>query len=150
MLTEKEYLEALNWSQSLPGPLATNLSAYLGWRFKGAWGALLSTIALVLPGACAILLASRFMSSVSQQQVIQGSLSAVAAAAVGLIVGMTWKLACGSGERSSLDRSQLLIATIAFVLVGIFRIPVPLALVCIAPVMWYLENRKGRDNESPV
>jgi chromate transporter len=150
MLTEKEYLEALNWSQSLPGPLATNLSAYLGWRFKGAWGALLSTIALVLPGACAILLASRFMSSVPQQQVLQGTLSSVAAAAVGLIVGMTWKLAYRSGERSSLARSRLLIAALAFILVGIFTIPVPLAIACIAPVIWYLDNRQGRDNESAV
>jgi chromate transporter len=145
LLTEKEYLEALNWCQSLPGPNGTNLSAYLGWQFAGAWGAFLATIALVLPGALAILLASHLMSSVPQQHVLQGMLSSVAAAAVGLILGMIWKLASRLG-----DRTRLLISAIAFVLVGIFRTPVPLAIACIAPVIWYLDSRKGRDNASPV
>lgn len=144
-LTEKEYLEALNWCQSLPGPNGTNLSAYLGWHFKGGWGALLSTIALVLPGAVAIMLASQFMSSVPQQNVIQGSLSSVAAAAVGLILGMTWNLVCRLGKRT-----QLLVAAITFVLVGIFRMPVPLAIVCVAPIVWRLDNSKRGDDEHPV
>jgi chromate transport protein ChrA len=145
LLTEKEYLEALNWSQSLPGPNGTNISAYLGWHFKGAWGAFLSTIALLLPGALAILLASRLMSSAPQQHVLQGMLSAVAAAAVGLILGMVWNLACRLG-----DRTRLLVATITFVLVGMIRIPVPLAIAFIGPVVWYLDSTKKGNDEHPV
>ncbi|HEY9667631.1 MAG TPA: chromate transporter [Coleofasciculaceae cyanobacterium] len=140
MLTEKEYLEALNWCQSLPGPNGTNLSAYLGWRLQGAWGAFLSTIALVLPGAFAIVLIANLMSSVPQQQVLDGMLASVAAAAVGLILGMVWQLACRLG-----DRIRLLVAAIAFVLVGIFRIPVPIAIALIAPFVWRLESNKGGD-----
>jgi chromate transport protein ChrA len=145
LLTEKEYLEALNWCQSLPGPNGTNLSAYLGWRLGGAWGAFLATISLVLPGALAILLASQLMSSVPQQHVLQGMLSSVAAAAVGLILGMIWKLASRLG-----DRTRLLISAIAFVLVGIFKISVPVAIACTVPVIWYLDKSKGQDDESPV
>ncbi len=143
-LTEKEYLEALNWCQSLPGPNGTNLSAYLGGHLKGAWGALLSTIALMLPGACAILLASRLISSAPQQPAIQGALSSVAAAAVGLILGMIWNLAC----RLS-DRTQVLVVTITFVLVGILRIPVPLAIALLTPLLWRLSSKGGAD-EHPV
>ncbi|MBD1807403.1 MAG: chromate transporter [Symplocastrum torsivum CPER-KK1] len=145
MLTEKEYLEALNWSQSLPGPNGTNISAYLGWHFKGAWGAFLATIALLLPGTLAILLASQFLSSAPQQHVFQGILSAVAAAAVGLILGMVWNLTCRLGERI-----RLLVAAITFVLVGIIRIPVPLAIVFIAPIVWYLDKSKRGNDEHPV
>ncbi|NER26803.1 MAG: chromate transporter, partial [Symploca sp. SIO1C4] len=118
LLTEKEYLEALNWCQSLPGPNGTNLSAYLGWRCRGSWGSLLATLSLILPGAAWILLTSEFISSVHQQSLIQGALSGAAAAAVGLIVAMTWKLAQGLSTCT-----QLVAVAITFFLVGILRIP---------------------------
>ncbi|MGQ4646366.1 chromate transporter [Lyngbya aestuarii] len=143
MLTEKEYLEVLNWCQSLPGPLATNLSAYLGWHFNGAWGAFLATVALLLPGASVIMLVSQVISEAPEQQVFQGILSSVAAAAVGLIAGMTWLLA-----RRLDDRSWLLVAAIIFVLVGILKIAVPLAILFVAPLLWWLVKKKGEDNES--
>ncbi|NEO99358.1 MAG: chromate transporter [Symploca sp. SIO2E9] len=144
LLTEKEYLEALNWCQSLPGPLATNLSAYLGWRFNGAWGAFVATIALLLPGALAIMLLSEVMSSAPQQQILSEILSSVAAATVGLILGMTWQLAWRLRSLSC-----LLVAAITFVLVGCFRIPVPLAVIIIAPLLWWVSKNQGEHNASP-
>jgi chromate transporter len=47
-LNEQEYLEAMNWSQCVPGCNGTNLSAYLGWRFGRSLGAVLATIALLI------------------------------------------------------------------------------------------------------
>lgn len=131
LLTEKEYIEALNWSQSLPGPNGTNLSAYLGCRLQGAKGAFLATLAILLPGALLIFLASQLISSMPEQQILQGVLSSVAAAAAGLALGMTWRLALRLG-----NRTRLLISAITFVLVVFFRIPTPLAMALIAPFVW--------------
>ena len=50
-LTPGGFLDAMSWCQNLPGPNATNLAAFLGWRFAGIPGALASTFALVAPGA---------------------------------------------------------------------------------------------------
>lgn len=141
LLTEKEYLEALNWCQSLPGPNGTNLSAYLGWRLKGPLGALVSTVSLILPGALLILVLSQLMSSSPELPIVEGALSAIAAAAVGLIIGMVWQL----GARVH-DRSQLIITAIVFLLVGVFRVSVPLTILLIVPVFWGLERIKGGDN----
>jgi chromate transporter len=146
-LTEKDYLEALNWCQCLPGPSATNLSAYLGWRFRGAWGALLSTVALVLPGAGALLLTSALLARVPQQHIVQGALSSVAAAAVGLLLGTTWRL-----SRSAIgNRVQLLVASVTFVLVGFLMVPVLLVSVLMVLVAWHLNKRNtGKNNEHPA
>ncbi|MGB7441849.1 MAG: chromate transporter [Coleofasciculaceae cyanobacterium] len=131
LLTEQEYLEALNWCQSLPGPNGTNLSAYLGCRLQGAWGALLATIAIILPGAFFILLASHLLSIAPEQQLLQSALSSVAAAAAGLALGITWRLALRLG-----NHTRLFISAVTFVLVGIFRMPTPLAIALIAPFIW--------------
>lgn len=146
-LTDKDYLEALNWCRCLPGNNGTNLSAYLGWRFKGAWGALLSTIALVLPGASALLLISMLLARVPQQHILQGALSSVAAAAVGLLLAMTWKL-----SRSMLgNRAQLVVAAITFVLVGPLSAPIPLVMALMVLVGWRLDKKDTRgNNEHPA
>jgi chromate transport protein ChrA len=137
-LTEKEYLEAFNWCQCLPGPNGTNLSTFLGWRFKGAWGALLCPIAVLLPGTVILLLASGTLARVQQQQVVQGVLYSVAAAAVGLLLGTTWKL----GRSALKEHVQLLNAAITFVLVGIFRVPVYLVIVFMVLVVFYLDKKE--------
>lgn len=141
LLTEKEYLEALNWCQALPGPNGTNLSAYLGGRLRGGIGALIATAALVLPGGLAILVLSQLMSSAPEIPVVQGALSSIAAAAVGLIIGMVWQF----GSRIT-DRSQLIVIGIVFFLVGVLRLSVPLVVVLVVPLIWTLERVKGGDN----
>ncbi|MEC4819552.1 MAG: chromate transporter [Scytonema sp. PMC 1069.18] len=135
-LTERESLEALNWCRCLPGAGGTNLSAYLGYCWQKAEGALLATLALVLPGSIAILVASKLLSNLPQQ-IVQASLIAVAAASIGLLLELTLKLA-----RSTLtDYIQLLVAIATFVLVGIFRVPIPLVLVVIVPFTWHLNSK---------
>lgn len=139
LLTEQEYLEALNWCQSLPGPNGTNLAAYLGCRLQGTRGALLATTALILPGAFFILLASHLLSTTPEQQLLQGALSSVAAAAAGLALGITWRLALRLG-----NRTRLFVSAITFVLVGILRIPTPVAIGIIAPLVWLVFERKEK------
>lgn len=136
-LNEKEYLETFNWCQCLPGPNVSNLSTYLGWRFKGFWGALLCPILVLLPGATIVLLASEILDRMPQQPVVQGALNSVAAAAVGLLLGAIWRLA-----RSALkERVRLLTAIMTFVLVGIFRVPTYLAIVSMGLILYYWNTK---------
>jgi chromate transporter len=54
--TETDYKEALALSQLSPGPLAAQLSMYLGWVRAGPVGALLVATAFVLPSFAMVLL----------------------------------------------------------------------------------------------
>lgn len=146
-LSQRDYLEAVNWSQCIPGCNGTNLSAYLGWQFKGVWGAVLATIALLLPGMGVLLCIATLMTTVSQNQAVQGVLSAVAAATVGLLLGITWKIA-----RSTLGHPiKVFIAAAAFLLIGVLRVPILLAIVVLGIVSWYLSPKfKQWDDEHPA
>jgi chromate transporter len=140
-LTDSESLEALNWCRCLPGAGGTNLSAYLGYCWRKTEGAILATLALVLPGFVAILMASRVLSELPQQ-IVQASLTAVAAASIGLLLELTWKVA----KSTITDYIGFLVTFTTFVLVGIFRVPIPLVLVVVVPFAWHLNSKTQNNN----
>jgi chromate transporter len=129
-LTEREYLEAVNWCQNLPGPNATNLSAYMGFRFKGVRGALFATIALVLPGAVMVLALNQAILRLPQAHLTRGALDAVAAAAVGLLLGMVWQLA----KPALTDRLRWAVAVATSALVAGFGVPTPVVIVVMVAI----------------
>ena len=54
-IDEQRYLHALNFCMLLPGPEATQLATYVGWRLHGIKGGLAAGILFVLPGALMML-----------------------------------------------------------------------------------------------
>src|SRR6516162_10340288 len=54
---DKEFVELLSISQSLPGLNATNMAVLLGDRLKGWMGAAAAVVGVCLPGAVIMLLA---------------------------------------------------------------------------------------------
>lgn len=49
-IDEEEFLRALNFCHLLPGPEATQLAIYLGWRRAGWFGGVLAGFLFILPG----------------------------------------------------------------------------------------------------
>ena len=54
-IDEPRYLTALNFCMLLPGPEATQLATYVGWRLHGLRGGLAAGLLFVLPGALVVL-----------------------------------------------------------------------------------------------
>lgn len=55
-LTEEELTYMIAVSESTPGPIMVNLATYIGSSQAGFWGAVLSTIAVILPSFFMVLL----------------------------------------------------------------------------------------------
>jgi len=55
-MSHEDFQEALTMAQAAPGPNLINVSAYMGNKLSGAWGAALGVAALTLPGALFIVL----------------------------------------------------------------------------------------------
>ena len=49
-ISEKRFLHALNYCMVLPGPEATQLATYAGWKLHGTQGGLAAGLLFVLPG----------------------------------------------------------------------------------------------------
>src|SRR4051812_5017783 len=83
-LTDAEMLDALALSQVLPGPNIGNLSILLGARLRGARGALLALVAVLAPGALAMLVLSALYFSHGHLPSLLPVFKGIGAAAAGL------------------------------------------------------------------
>lgn len=72
-------------SESTPGPFAINMATYIGTRLGGVLGALLATLGVVLPSFIVILIVARFYSKFRSSKPINGLMTGLKPAAIGLI-----------------------------------------------------------------
>ncbi|NIK71138.1 chromate transporter [Paenibacillus sp. BK720] len=76
-IEDDEFAEILALANALPGPIATKMAAYLGYRRKGWLGAVVSVLAHILPSAIAMIALLSVVQYLSGSAVIQGMISAV-------------------------------------------------------------------------
>ncbi|MED4993414.1 chromate transporter [Bacillus safensis] len=76
-INDDEFGETLAIANALPGPIATKMSAYLGYRLKGVSGAIVATAAHILPTCLAMVALITLVSVLSSSQIIQNMIGAV-------------------------------------------------------------------------
>ena len=83
---DKEFVELLSISQSLPGLNATNMAVLLGDRLKGWLGAVAGIVGVCLPGAVIMVLVGMVYRVHGDHAITTALLKGVAAAAAGLLL----------------------------------------------------------------
>ena len=98
-IDDKEFVEMLSISQSLPGLNATNMAILVGEKLRGALGSIAAILGICLPGAVLMYMVGIFYRIHGDHIWITAALKGVAAAAVGLIlstvVGLSKKSLAG-------------------------------------------------------
>lgn len=95
-MSDEEFGEVLAIANTLPGPIATKLAAYLGYREKGALGAAVGLVSHIAPTCAAMVLLYAFITFFSTSPVIQGMI----AAAVPVVAVMLGVMAYEFGEKA--------------------------------------------------
>lgn len=91
-ISEDEYKEGLALSQLAPGPMASQLSIYLGYVHYGIWGATLCGVLFVIPSFIMVLLLGIAYKLYSGLTWMQAVFYGVGAAVIGIIVMSSYKL----------------------------------------------------------
>ncbi|WP_249902166.1 chromate transporter [Paenibacillus sp. PK3_47] len=86
-LTDDEFAETLAIANALPGPIATKMAAYLGYRLKGVKGAILSILAHILPSCMAMILLLSAVDYLSGSKAVAGMIFAVSPV-IAVMLGM--------------------------------------------------------------
>ncbi len=79
----------------VPGPIAINAATYVGFLHEGFWGALFATIGVALPSFIIVTLVMKFIARYRENKLMNGFLSGVKPAAVGLIAAASMTIASG-------------------------------------------------------
>jgi chromate transporter len=141
-LTEREFVEVFALCQFLPGPNIVNLSIIIGSRFRGIPGALASFAGLVVAPLMIMMSLGALYARFGDLEVLRGPLAGLAAAAAGLIVAVSVKMAMPLvHDRKAMP---LLVAAIGFVAVGLFRLPLYWVVLVLAPLSiawsWWVQR----------
>jgi chromate transporter len=132
-IDDETYLELLALAQLLPGSNPTNIAVLIGSRMRGALGATVSLLGMVLPGFVILMLLGIFALE-SRQPWVQGALRGCAAMAVGLTLAngieLTAKrlrvadLAIMAGVAASvlLLHASLVVTLVVFIPIALFVI----------------------------
>lgn len=76
-LSDEEFAEILAIANALPGPIATKMAAYLGYKLRGGWGAAFSVAAHILPSVLAMILLLSAVNILAGSAVVKGMIAAV-------------------------------------------------------------------------
>jgi chromate transporter len=129
-IDEPRYLSALNFCMLLPGPEATQLATYVGWRLHGLKGGLAAGLLFVLPGACVVLALSMLYAAFGKLPAAEALFVGVKAAVLAIVVEALLRIA----KRALKRPMDALIAAAAFV--GIFFLSVPFPAIVLAAALF--------------
>src|SRR5947208_15599844 len=134
-LDDKEFVEMLSISQTLPGLNATNMAVLMGDRLHGVRGAIAAICAMCLPGALVMIATGMLYRRPGDRPAGTVMLHGVAAAAVGLVLATTVQL----GRRSFRHVVDLVFVALTVVSVNLLQLSVPGALLGVGslPILWY-------------
>ena len=127
LMTDSEFIDTLAMGNALPGPIATKMSAYLGYKLAGHPGAAMGVLGMILPSTVAMLALTIFFFQFKDLPVSQHALRAVRPAVVGLLLWTVWDL---RGPALSVDGALIALAT--FVAIVVFDIHPALVVLATA------------------
>ncbi|SEN13148.1 chromate transporter [Lihuaxuella thermophila] len=91
-LTNEEFADVLAVGNALPGPIATKIAAFVGYREAGWIGLILTTVATVVPSALALILLLRILNRFRESSVVKGMTLLVQPVIAVMMAGLTWEV----------------------------------------------------------
>lgn len=107
-VTPEEFADAVAVGNSLPGPIAPQVSAFVGYKLAGFWGAAAGAGGTVLPTTLLMLAAIGFFFQIKESKTLQSMLQAVRPVVVGFLLWTTYDMAFSVFRVKSLGWTQAL------------------------------------------
>ena len=139
-LTGEEFTEAFSLGQFLPGANIVNMAVFIGRRFRGAPGAIVSVAGMMLGPVIVVSALGALYLRYADLPLVHDALNGVAVAAAGLILSMAAKMAQPLVHKG--PGVAIGIALLTFVGGGLLRLPLPLVLLVLAPLSIALAWRR--------
>ncbi len=90
-----EFRDLLTIAQSVPGPIALNSAAFVGYKIRGYIGALVGVLGIVVPAFSVIFTVALFFSTMRENPIVAAAFKAMRPVVVALIVAPTISLMKG-------------------------------------------------------
>ena len=134
-ITEEEMLDCIALGQSLPGVIAINSAAYVGYKKRGVKGGIMATLGVTVPSLVIIIALANVINAVNDNHFVQGAMVGIKACVVGLVICVAYDL----GKKTLKNAFQWVMAVAAFICVAIFNINAIIVIICaaLAGIIYY-------------
>jgi len=109
-VTNEEFADALAVGNALPGPIAPQVSAYIGYKMAGAAGAVAAVTGTILPTTLLMMVMIIFFFGIKDSPAVAAMLKAVRPIIVGLLLWTTYIMAYAVLGAGKLGWSKALLA----------------------------------------
>jgi chromate transporter len=127
LMTESQFVEAVGFSNVLPGSEALKLAMFVGFAAGGIPGVLTALLGAILPPTVMMLILSAVLQRFQNSNWIDGFVAGMSPAVAALIVVVAWELFRVTSPKT-LDRRAVLIAALSAAAFWL-ELPSPLVLL---------------------
>ena len=148
-ITPDEFADAVAIGNAIPGPIAPQVSAYVGYKLVGLPGAISAAVGTVIPTTLLMLILIVFFFGIKDSASVRAMLQAVRPVVVGLLLWTAYDMATtvfgakklGWGQALVLGWDKLLFTGGAFVLLTFTKIN-PALIILATAILGFLFYRK--------
>lgn len=127
IMTEEQFVEAVGFSNVLPGSEALKLAMFVGYAAAGFPGVMSALLGAILPPTVLMLIVAAMLQKFQHENWLTGFVAGMSPAVAALIVFVSWELFRVS-SRKQIDRRVLLIAGLSAIAFW-YEIPSPFVLL---------------------
>lgn len=147
-ITPEEFADAVAAGNALPGPIAPQVSAFVGYKLAGVPGAVAAAAGTVLPTTLLMLVMVVYFYKVRESGLVKSMLQAVRPVVVGLLLWTAYDMALtvfgvpkyGLGGALTMGWDKLLIVLVAFLVLTFTRVN-PAVIILAAAMLGCLVYR---------
>ncbi len=127
IMTEEQFVEAIGFSNVLPGSEALKLAMFVGYAAGGVPGVFTALLGAILPPTVMMLIVSAVLQQFQQEDWLKGFVAGMSPAVAALIIFVAWEL-FRVGQTKKIGRRTLIIAALSAIALW-FDLPSPLVLI---------------------
>lgn len=144
-MDEETFLDGIAAAQTCPGPIAVNLSVYVGFHIAGWTGMVLAVLGSILPSFLIILLVAMSFSNWSQIKIVQNAFNGLRPAVVALIAVPVIQIA----KKSRIKWTGYWLPLAAIILIVFFNVSPIYLIIFTILFSWiqYLYETENPDRE---
>ncbi len=148
-ITPDEFADAVAIGNAIPGPIAPQVSAYVGYKMAGLPGAVAAAVGTVIPTTLLMLILIVFFFGIKDSVSVKAMLQAVRPVVVGLLLWTAYDMAntvfgakkLGWGQALTQGWDKLLFVAGAFILLTFTKIN-PAIIILVTAVLGFLFYRR--------
>ncbi|HNY16928.1 MAG TPA: chromate transporter [Treponemataceae bacterium] len=146
-VTLDELIDYYAIGQSTPGIIAVNVATFVGYKRKGIWGSIVTTVAIVAPSIVVITLLAMFLNNFADIVWVQKALRGINVVVAVLLISAVWSV----GKKTFIDWITVAIGVASFLAMAVFNVSgviIVLAAALLGVAIRYRPARGGKGGAS--